>query len=457
MLGVILPILGLVILPLVVSFMKNVVWYHISILYNVVIPVSVYFVGKNILATRPGGYGSGEISKDNRHLQELEKKRKKFFGLKISPAFVGFTVFLILFLIGISPLAMHAMLGEGNDIYMFEEASTSAWYYNMSVLDYHLVSSTIDGENSVYKGPYGLVATLLGIFFVLSFGIGLGVYYLYKTKDLILIREETRELENEFGAAIFQLGNRLGDGIPLEMAFSRVVEVMQDSKPGQFFSIIDQNIRRLGMSPEQAMFDHRIGAMQYFPSSLILSTMKVLIESIKKGPLIAARAITNVARYVKEMHAVEERLKDLLAEVISSMTSLIKFLAPVISGIVVGITAMITGIIGKLSSALTRVGGSEVSEAGAMGGLVGMFGDGIPTYFFQIVVGMYIVQIVFIISKTISGISTGDDKLSEENLIGKNLIRSTLLYAIMTAIVMILFSIIAMTILRDAFADQMLA
>ena len=38
MMGVILPILGLVILPLVVSFMSEVKWYHLFMLYNVALP-----------------------------------------------------------------------------------------------------------------------------------------------------------------------------------------------------------------------------------------------------------------------------------------------------------------------------------------------------------------------------------------------------------------------------------
>jgi len=141
--------------------------------------------------------------------------------------------------------------------------------------------------------------------------------------------------------------------------------------------------------------------------------------------------------------------------VISSMNSLIKFLAPVISGIVVGITAMITNIIGSLSGAITKLG-EDGANAGAMAGLTSMFGDGIPTYYFQLVVGFYIVQVVYIISKSISGISDGDDKLGEENTIAKNIVKSTILYALMTAIVMIIFNTIAMRILGTAISAEVM-
>src|SRR3989339_217586 len=81
MLGVILPILGLVILPLVVSFMENVKWYHIATVYNVTLPITVYFMGKNILSKRPTGYGENDISEDNPEL-----KRYKNIIIKVGNA-----------------------------------------------------------------------------------------------------------------------------------------------------------------------------------------------------------------------------------------------------------------------------------------------------------------------------------------------------------------------------------
>ncbi len=455
MLGVILPILGLVILPLVVSFMENVSWYNISALYNVIIPVSVFFVGKNILATRPGGYGSGEISKDNPMVKEIEKNKKKIFGKIISPLFIALLIFIPLFLVGVSPLIVPLIIGEGEDIYFGRNIEYGE--PGVALLEYRESKTQMDEEgNPVYKGPYSMIATMLGLCIILAVGLGVGSYYFYKTKDLIKIRESTRKLEDEFGSSIFQLGNRLGDGIPLEMAFSKVTQIMGDTPSGKFFGIVDNNVRSLGMSPEQALFDKKMGALQYFPSALILSTMKVLTESIKKGPLVAANAMTNVAQYVKQMHSVEERLKDLLSEIISSMNSLVKFLAPVISGIVVGITSMITNIIGTLSASLTSMTENSGAQAGALGGLTSMFGDGIPTYSFQLVVGMYIVQVVYIISQTISGISNGDDKVGEEYTMGKFLISSTTLYVILAFIVMLIFNTIAVQVLGKAISAEVI-
>jgi len=101
MLGVILPILGLVILPLMASFMENVKWYHIAIVYNVLLPISVFYLGKMVLSSRPTGYGETEIT----DLTPAAKKYKNIiipFGKKqilISPLLVAGTIGTLMILV----------------------------------------------------------------------------------------------------------------------------------------------------------------------------------------------------------------------------------------------------------------------------------------------------------------------------------------------------------------------
>ena len=173
----------------------------------------------------------------------------------------------------------------------------------------------------------------------------------------------------------------------------------------------------------------------------------MLIQSIKKGPEVAAQALTNISRYIKEIHKVNERLKDLMAEIISSMKSQIKFMTPAIAGIVIGITSMITTIIGRLGKQLADYA-SEGSATGAQTTIISLFGDGIPTFYFQLVVGIYVVQIIFILTVLSNGIENGSDKLAERYSLGKNLIRSVSMYCFIALVVMIMFNIIAGQIMQ---------
>ena len=431
MLGVIMPILGLVILPLIVSFMEGVKWYHIAALYNVLLPVGVYYLGRQILSKRPTGYGETDVSEYNPELKKLKNVIINFGGseIKINPLYVSVFIIIIFLLIGFSPIIIHAL----NPTFDIETT-------NFQLLEYR--TSKADTEKLV--GPYGLGASILTLFITMALGLGLGVYWRLRSKNVIKIRENTKKLEKEFASAIFQLGNRLGDGLPAEIAFGKVASTMEGTFSGNFFSIVNMNIRKLGMGVKQAIFDKRTGALTYFPSNLIESSMKVLIESVKKGPKVAAQALLNISRYVKEIHKVNERLRDLMAEIISSMKSQIKFLTPAISGIVVGITSMITTILGKLGTILPEVAGGE---AGGAANLAELFGDSVPTYYFQIVVGVYVIQIIYILTILANGIENGSDKLSERYNLGVNLTRSTLIYVSVSLIVTILFNYVASTIM----------
>ena len=440
MLGIILPILGLVILPLVVSFMEGVKWYHILSLYNILLPIFVYYIGKNILSTRPTGYGDTDIS----DLPDVKKYKNILIHvgkneIQLSPLYISILIFIFFFLIGFLPIAVKMV--PGIDIVNHDITLP----LGMQMFEYRM-----DNKTHEVVGPYGIGATILSLGIPLAFGLALGYYFKLRSKNIIKIREEAKKLEAEFASALFQFGNRIGDGIHAEIAFDRVGRSMQGTVSGSFFLYVSQNIQRLGMSVEDAIFDKKVGAINHFPSALIESSMKVLVESSRKGPQVASNALMNFSTYIKEIHKVDERLQDLMADIISSMKAQIKFMSPVISGIVIGITSMVTTIIGKLSIQLTKFQEQGSSDmGGGMANIPFLFGNGVPTYYFQIVVGLYVVQLIFILTILTNGIENGADKLNERFELGRNLIGGTILYCIVTLIITLIFNIIASQILSS--------
>ena len=54
----------------------------------------------------------------------------------------------------------------------------------------------------------------------------------------------------------------------------------------------------------------------------------------------------------------------------------------------------------------------------------------IPPYFLQLAIGIYIVQIIFILTRALVVIDSGEDKLEKTNQTGKNLIKGVMLYLI---------------------------
>jgi hypothetical protein len=422
MLGVILPILGLVVFPLIGAFLGGLIkWYHLAFLYNLVLPIFVYVLGMNILAKRPTGYGETPVEK-------AFLRVKKPYGAAIFFA-------LLICLIGFLPLIIHT-LDPTTD---FEIAQFGKF------LDYR-------GN----KGPFGIGALILSLFIPLGLASGFSIYYKTKTSGLIKIRQNTIKLEKEFASSLFQLGNRIGDGVPPELAFATVAKNMEGTPTGNFFRLVTINIRNLGMNLKQAIFNPKTGAILSYPSSLIESSMEILIESSKKGSQIVAQALTSISTYVSRIHQVNERLKDLLADIISSMKSQISFLTPIIAGIVVGISSMIVTILGSLGTMFERYSAEATEGVAGFGNLATMVDlfriqNVIPSFYFQLIVGIYVVQLIYILTKISSGIENGPDRLTQEYRIGKNMMSATLLYLIVSLAVILIFNLLASTILQSTF------
>ncbi|MCH8904715.1 MAG: hypothetical protein IIA45_12475 [Bacteroidetes bacterium] len=362
------------------------------------------------------------------------------FGRKeimISALVLSLIVGGVLLAIGVIPIALQFILPEQT---LLNEQPFDVGF-DFKLLDYRI--SPVTGG---IIGPYGLGAAVLSMFVPLAFGIGLGLYFLLRSRNVYKIRERSKKVEDEFASALFHLGNRIGDGVPVESAIGQVADMMKGTAAGEFFRLISLNMTKLGMNLNRAIFDPKAGAINHYPSPVIESSMKILLESSKKGPKSASSTLINISEYIKDIHRVNERLKDLMADIISDMKQQVSILAPAIAGIVVGITSMIIGILGSLSEQIEQI--SSISADNTVpAGLLNLFGSGIPTYYFQIIIGIYIIQVIYIMTLLINGVESGSDKLGERYMLGTNLIRSTIVYVFITLAVMVIFNVIAASII----------
>ncbi len=444
MLGLVLPILGLVILPMIASFMTTnigplTIAAYIALIYNVTIPLLLFYLTKTTLSKRPTGYGEADISDEIPALKKYRNIVLRFWGreLLLSPLVVSLLVGGTMLAIGLAPWALQFIIPQ--EALLNEQPFEPSMGFML--LDYRNYAS---GTGLI--GPYGIGAAVISMLVPLSFGLGIGLYFLLRSQNVFKIRERARKLEDEFASALFHLGNRIGDGVPVESAIEKVAFMMKQTTSGEFFGLVSVNMRKFGMSLERAIFDPNAGAINYFPSPIIESSMKVLMESARKGPKSASTTLINVSEYIKDIHRVNERLRDLMADIISDMKQQVSILAPALAGIVVGITSMIIGILSSLSEQMANI--SAVSADNTIPpGFLNLFGEGIPTYYFQIIIGVYVVEVIYIMILLINGVESGSDKLSERYLLGSNLIKSTLVYTVIALAITVVFNAIAASII----------
>jgi len=411
---------------------------HIFVLFNLIIPFAVFFLTDKVLMLRPGGHGETSLLEKNPLYYKYKDK---------APRARAFIKVLPLLIISLIPLmfqfpAFVQSIGLQPD-YTFAELGLGA------LGGEEMVFGWTQNEAGDMVGPFGVGSLILGMFLPLGIALIFVLSYRERTKDMILERKKTKQLEKEFNNSLFQLGNRLGNGVPPELVFSRVAESTQGLRTGDFFSQVNYNIQQLGMSVDSAIFDKKRGALRFYPSQLIATSMKVLVESAKKGLKIAAVSVMSISEYVKNLNKITIRLKDLLAEVTGDMKSNMTFLAPLLSGIVVGLGAMITAILGKLDIA-------GATGDSTMGGTMASFGkmfnqaDMISPYFLQIAVGIYLIEIVFILTSALVSIDSGEDRLQQTYLTGAYLKKSIGMYFIVALIATLILTVLASKVLPSA-------
>ncbi len=419
MLGVVLPTLGLALLPLASAMVGGLLkWYHVFILFDLIIPFFVFYLTDKVMFLRPGGYGETQLLEKN-PLYPVYKSRKPYIN--------AFLICLPFFILGLLPL-------------VFGYTPIPDWFGLQHDYTFSELGLGIFGEESLFGfrnvggqiiGPFGMGSLILGVFFTLGIALFFSLAFKKKTQGLIKEREKTKELELEFNNSLFQLGNRIGNGTPPELAFSKVAESTRGLETEDFFRRVNYNIMQMGMSVEQAVFDDKRGALRYYPSDLISTSMKILVESAKKGLKIAALSLISISEYVKNINKITDRLRDMLAEIISDMKSNMTFLAPLLSGVVIGLAAMITTILTKLN--LAQLGETEaIAGVGNLNAILNIFDVTamIPPYILQIIIGIYLIEIIFILTNTLVIINSGEDKLERTNKIGINLKKGIGLYTI---------------------------
>ena len=416
MLGVVLPTLGLALLPLATAMLGGMItWIHIFILFNLIVPFFVFYLTDKIIFLRPGGYGETSLLERNPLYYKYKSKK---------PYWKAFFIALPFLVLGILP-------------FIFQYTPLPEMFGLQKDFTFSQIGLTFFGNENFFGflsnagkvvGPFGVGALILSMFIPLGIALFFAISFKSRTKDLIVERERTKQLETEFNNSLFQLGNRIGNEVPPEIAFGKIAESSKGLVSEDFFMRVNYNIRQMGMSVERAIFDPGKGAIIYYPSELIATSMRILIESSKKGLQIAAISMMSISEYVRNIHQINERLRDMLAEVVSDMKSNMSFLAPLLSGVVVGLAAMITAILTKLN--LSDLSGESAAGFGNIGTIMDIFDVSamIPPYFLQLIIGIYLIEIVFILTRTLVTIDSGEDKLEKTNKTGKNLTSAITLF-----------------------------
>ncbi len=421
-LGAMLPVIGMVVLPIIALFLGDAVRpVHLVLFFNIMLPATLYWFMQRILSSRPPTVTfeptdeSRLPSRGSYPVEIMGKERE----VPIWP--LGVAIFVV--------LASFGMYG----------------YYTFPAL--YPLQEVPQGTSLFYAGGDSKPVMLLlrSISVTAALGISIGTVKYLGNIERRKEEKKIMKIEEQFPNALFELGNKISGGTPIELALDQAAEATSDMEISELFQIASRNVKQMGMDFEQALFDDNYGALKHFPSQTIQTIMRAILEASEKGTKTASMSMTTISRYLKNIHQTREHLNDLMDETTTTIQMLAYLLAPVISAVAVGMSQTITAAMQNLVvSAEQGLGGtgSLPSAPGASLTSTLMPTDStssLPPEILQFVVGIYLVQLLYILGSFYTKMTMGEEKKKKNLITGKILIFGTIFYTVTLIMVSVVF------------------
>lgn len=418
--GAMLPVLGMIMLPLISVFMGGAITpLHLFIVFNIMLPGFLWVFMQRVLSSRPPTVSSQAVSDDT--MPPLGKYKLEMAGFeKWIPTWpIGAVIFFIISLWGWIGYLIYPKVYPVSNV---DPASVPGIFL-------------VGGES---LDPLLMLTRSVSIILGLGLGIGISKYL-----GAISRREaesHIEQMESEFPNALFELGNKVSGGTPIEIALKNAAQATKDLEISSLFRESYQNIEQMGMTFEEAIFDEKYGSLRDFPSQMIDTVMTAILKSSEKGAGMAAETMLTISRYLKDVHKTEETLNDLMEESTTTIQLLAYMLSPVISGVAVGMSQTIITAMFQLSGSIPETeGGTGGLGAGGMGGMLEGLDEAIPPELLQFVVGIYLIQLLFILGTFYMKIVHGENLTYKDTFIGKVMVIGIILYTITMMIVSAMF------------------
>jgi Flp pilus assembly protein TadB len=420
--GAMLPVLGMIMLPLISAFMGGVITpLHLLIMFNIMLPTFLWIFMQRTLSSRPPTVSSKPSKEGN--LPQRGKFEFEIMDRELAvPTWpVGAAVFLIVGFYGIIGYLIYP------HFYPVENVNPA-------------VIPAIFLENGRLD-PFPMLLRSLSI--TLGLGLGIGTSKLLGNRARAAAEEDIKEIEQQFPNALFELGNKISGGTPIELALEDAAESTKDLKISNLFLEASENIKNMGMTFEDAIFDENYGALQHYPSQTIETVMRAILSSSEKGTQMASTAMMTISRYLENIHDTQEALNDLMEDTTTTIQMLAYMLAPVISGVAVSMSQTIISALYSLGESFSSTQQNLPSGGGGAGiggaGILQNLKSAIPPELLQFVVGFYLLQLLYILGTFYTKITQGEDKTYKNMFIGKIMISGLFFYSMTVVIISLMF------------------
>ncbi|MFO7676997.1 MAG: hypothetical protein R6V50_01235 [Thermoplasmatota archaeon] len=404
--GIMIPLALVAMLPAAGLIGMRVTIFQVFLLYNILLPLVVFFYMRKILLNRPATFNPPKIPSDHPEIVHINKKRRFLIslGLGLGVSLPGFFFIILPYII--------------------------SDYSSLSPVMFFFVSET--GLNSFFP------VTLFFIWGIATFVTSycMSVYYPYKK-----VRDDVKQIEREFGDALYILGKRIAEEKSPEESFVYASATMSGAKIADVFSQTGYNLTAMHTTIRDALFSHEFGSLKYVYSDRVKAIMRLFVEGIQKSQRAVSISLIKIADHLKELQGVEKMIRESLYSLTSTLRSTAALFAPLIAGVTLAITKLITNIIGSIAETIPSnsidAGGSVLSTVSDTFSV-----QNVRPEFFVLVIGIYVIQLVVLLTRFTNGIDEGDDKAAFMYSLGQTMPTAVIVLSITIVIGQMMFSTI---------------
>jgi hypothetical protein len=370
--GIMIPLSIIAMLPAAGLIGLHITIFQVFFMYDLLLPLVLFLYMRKILLHRPATFSPPRIAKSHPVLVNLNKK--KIAGVSI----------IISLLISSPGLIFIA----------------STIFPNLSKLS---LVRLITSFNELVP---------MSLFLLWGLVIGFFVYAYFSFTLVHGIRKKIKHMEKEFSDALYIIGKRLHEGKSPEESLSYTAETMKGSAISSLFqeTVFVLNSRQATI--ESALFHPEYGSLKNVYSNRISAVMKLFVEGIKKSQKAASLSIIRLADHLKALQEVEKHIRETLSTLTATLRSTATLFAPLIAGVTLAITQLISSIVEQMM--LTSNSSSLFAmEDTVMPGITTAFAlENIEPTWFILVIGIYIIELVILLTRFTNGIEDGDDHVS---------------------------------------------
>ncbi|MCX6663523.1 MAG: hypothetical protein NTZ75_04680 [Euryarchaeota archaeon] len=401
--GIMIPLSLVAMLPAAGLVGMRITIFQVFLIYDILLPLFVLLYTRKILLSRPATFNPPCIPPDHPDLLSINKRRRFLIS-----SLIGITLALPGFFFLMIPIMFPT--GSSNAILNF-------------IADSH-------GLNAYFP---------VTLFFIWGTATAVTLYCLSVYRPYKKVRDEIKQMEKEFSDALYILGKRISEEKSPEESFLYAAQTMEGAQIAEVFRQTSYNLTAMHTNLHDALYSDEFGSLQHVYSDRIKAILRLFVEGTQKSQRAVSASLIRIADHLKQLQEVENKIKDMLYELTSTLRSTVTVFAPLIAGVTLAITTLISTILTSLSSNISEESVTDLSPT--FSGISEDFiVENVRPEYFVLVIGIYLVELVFLLTRFTNGINEGDDKATYMYSLGKIMPMSIIVFSLTIIIGQFFFS-----------------